>query len=169
MATQKILSIAYSYLTFIHVVILLLRMSGSDEGGEIVDYEDVGGVNYENGNTNNEEAGNRNQENGQSRYNGKSRVVVNGLVPNVLFVSRFGRATTKSEVEELFNKYGPTLDITIKENIAFVDFKNPEDATRAKSELHFRPNLNSDSLIVDFKKDKKTYRPENKVITCNWI
>lgn len=78
-----------------------------------------------------------------------------GIVPNVLFISRFRRETTVRDIEELMKPYGATADITIRDNIAFVDFLNAEDAAKAKHACHYHPGLGSDSLIVDFKKDPR--------------
>lgn len=80
--------------------------------------------------------------------------IVNGIYPNILFMSRFSLTTSKEDIRILCDKYGKTLDISIKDNIAFVDFENAEDAKRAKEECHHHAVLGSDSLICDFKKQK---------------
>lgn len=83
----------------------------------------------------------------------KEYPVVNGIIPNVLFLSRFSILTTTiSQIRELCEKYGPTMDISLKGKIAFVDFVHSEDASKAKSDLHHNAFLGSDSLICDFKK-----------------
>lgn len=75
-------------------------------------------------------------------------------IQNVLFVSRYGhtKPINEEDIEDIFRPYGSFLRVTMKGVIAFVDFENAEDAVRAKKELHQTPNLNSDSIIVDFKK-----------------
>jgi hypothetical protein len=78
---------------------------------------------------------------------------VDGVFPNVLFITRFARGTTKEAIEELMNSFGVTTFITFKETMAFVDFANVDDAANAKKALHGNPGLGSNALIVDFKKD----------------
>ena len=75
-------------------------------------------------------------------------------IQNVLFVSRYGHTKPiyERDIEEIFRPYGSFQRVTMKGPIAFVDFVNAEDAARAKKELHQTPALNSDSIIVDFKK-----------------
>jgi hypothetical protein len=75
-----------------------------------------------------------------------------GIVENVLFLSRFRPDISKAEIREVMSKFGQTLDINILGNIAFVDFVNAEDALVAKQNLHHQPGLGAESLIVDFKK-----------------
>jgi len=58
-----------------------------------------------------------------------------------LYVKNFPPNTTKEQLEELFSKYGEIENIKIfpKEGesiYAFVCFKNPESASRAKTELN---------------------------------
>lgn len=72
----------------------------------------------------------------------------------MLFVSRFRRDTTVRDIEDLMHPFGPTTAVTIRDNIAFVDFVSAEDAAKAKEACHYHPGLGSDSLIVDFKKDR---------------
>jgi len=142
--------------------------AADDETGEVVDYDDRGDDYYDNNIENNnaqefdhEGPDGKISQHGldiKRRSDGRVGIVVNGIIPNVLFISRFGRGTTKHDVEELMRKYGPTSDITVRDNIAFVDFVNDADAEKAKNELHYHPGLNSDSLIVDFKKDKPMSR-----------
>ena len=73
---------------------------------------------------------------------------------NVLFVSRYGHTKPiyEKDLEELFRPYGSFQRVTMKGPISFVDFENSNNAIRAKKELHQTPALNSDSIIVDFKK-----------------
>lgn len=73
---------------------------------------------------------------------------------NVLFVSRFARGTTIKDIEDMMKPFGVTTEIAIRDNIAFVDFATPDEAAKAKEACHRHPGLGSDSLIVDFKKDR---------------
>ena len=86
----------------------------------------------------------------------KSREVVVEIerIPNVLFVTRYGHTKPifEKDIEDLFRPYGSFERVTMKGNISFVDFGDASDAARAKKELHQSPALNSDSIIVDFKK-----------------
>jgi len=114
-----------------------------------VDYDDR--IDYEEHDISNDKD---NEKIVKIRNDGRAGIVVNGIIPNVLFVSRFGRGLSKDDFLELFNKFGETSDITVRDNIAFVDFRNPEDAKAAKEALHRKAGLRSDSLVVDFKKDR---------------
>jgi hypothetical protein len=97
--------------------------------------------------------------NDESKLKNDSEQNAAGIVPNVLFISRFRRDTTVRDIEELMKPYGATADITIRDTIAFVDFLNAEDAAKAKHACHYSPGLGSDSLIVDFKKDPRDRPP----------
>jgi len=147
------------------------RPPATDEDtGEVVDYDDRADEYFESsaeGNTAAEANNGEDQDPTKKRTAGVKRrsdgregVVINGIIPNVLFISRFARGTTKQDVEDIMSRFGPTSDITVRDTIAFVDFVNEEDAKRAKNELHYHPGLGSDSLIVDYKKDRPQTRAQ---------
>jgi RNA recognition motif-containing protein len=88
----------------------------------------------------------------ESAESRRSRRIVNdqGIVENVLFLSRFNFDTSKEDIRHLLSQFGPTLDININGKIAFVDFNlnkyrlamgvqilvhNPEDLERIRQIL----------------------------------
>lgn len=83
------------------------------------------------------------------------------IFPNVLFIARFKWGeTTETQIRELFEPFGNILSVSLKQKVAFIEFEKAEDAANAKSTLHYKSGLGSDSLIVDFKKDEP---PKNDV------
>mmetsp|Transcript_23349 Transcript_23349/g.33396 ORF Transcript_23349/g.33396 Transcript_23349/m.33396 type:complete len:550 (-) Transcript_23349:1058-2707(-) len=75
-------------------------------------------------------------------------------IPNILFVTRYGynRPIFESDLDELFRPFGTIDKITMKGTIAFIEFAHSDEAANAKAALHKIKALNSDSIIVDFKK-----------------
>jgi RNA recognition motif-containing protein len=70
-----------------------------------------------------------------------------------LFVSRFRPpADNEAAVREVFEKFGTVTNVVILGKTAYVQFENAEQATVAKNSMHRHEGLNSNSLIVDFKK-----------------
>jgi len=70
-----------------------------------------------------------------------------------LYVKNFPPTTNKEQLEELFSKYGEIENIKIfpKEGesiYAFVCFKNPENASRAKTELN-QHTFNGKQLYIN--------------------
>lgn len=127
---------------------------------EQVDYEDAGEDIYYN---DNEQSDKKDIDGGTSHRELSAEDISNirdrrrlgnsqGVVEHVLFISRFDPNTTKQDIKELFAPFGALGDINIMTNIAFIDFANAEDASKAKFALHHQPGLGCDSLIVDFKK-----------------
>lgn len=84
-----------------------------------------------------------------------SRDAYRGAPTNVLFISRFTRTTSEKDIEDLLKPFGPIENVVIRDKIAFVGFVNVKDAELAKQTCHYKPGLGSDSLIVDFKKDRE--------------
>jgi RNA recognition motif-containing protein len=95
-----------------------------------------------------------NMDDAKPRADGRPGVSINGLIPNVLFVSRFPRSIRREDVEAHMTQFGTISDVTVRGEIAFVDFVDAADAMKAKIATHRHPGLGSDSLICDFKKDK---------------
>lgn len=95
-----------------------------------------------------------NSNNGSGFKNIRHAPNAEGIVDNVLFLSRFAFSTTVDEIRATLSKFGPLGDISITNGgkIAFIDFVNAEDCLRAKNELHGQPGFGNDSLIADFKK-----------------
>lgn len=158
--------------TFSHEPSQSIKSRDNDSHEEQVDYEeteeaaDHDEVKRDDGE--NEKKTQETVDKGPSEFKGnrpwRDYPVVNGIYPNILFFSRFHESTTKNDIRELCEKYGPTTDISIKENIAFVDFKDEKDARRAKEELHRQPHLGSSSVICDYKKQKNPPRDNRNVI-----
>ena len=127
---------------------------------EQVDYEDAGDDIYYNDNEQNDKKdiegdANHRELSAEDISNIRDRRRLGnsqGVVEHVLFISRFSPETTKQDIKDLFAPFGSLGDINIMTNIAFIDFANAEDASKAKFALHHRPGLGCESLIVDFKK-----------------
>ena len=93
----------------------------------------------------------------QSRNRGRSPEHKNKdeeRIPNVLFVTRYGynRPIFESDLDALFRPFGTIDKISMKGTIAFIEFAHSDEAANAKAALHKIKALNSDSIIVDFKK-----------------
>lgn len=110
---------------------------GYEESAEVVDYDETNGdISQELNNHDNQPGDNRHES-----YDHRGALLVDGIYPCVLFVSRFGRGTTKEDVQEFMSKFGPTTAVTVRDNIAFVDFANAEDAKKAKEACHYNAGI----------------------------
>jgi len=124
---------------------------------EQVDYEYpdqhiVSGEEDQNGHEN--PSSEHNNNNNGLKSNTRHAPNADGVIDNVLFLSKFALSTTVEEFRTTLSKYGPLgpISITSGGTIAFIDFVNAEDCLRAKNDLHQKPGFGTDSLIADFKK-----------------
>lgn len=77
-----------------------------------------------------------------------------GIIPQVLFVTRFKWSTTnEASVREIMEPFGPLKSVHMKPKACFVEFDDAAHAHVAKHTLHCRAGLGTDSLIVDFKQN----------------
>eukprot|EP01039_Chlorochromonas_danica_P008437 gene8437-9303_t len=122
----------------------------ADENAEHVDYD--GDANY---NPNEAEAGLDVNGDGLIPNDGEDVPIIipRGVIPHVLFVSRFQPSVTEEEIKATFERFGPVRSMVHKTTVAFIEFEKAEDAYKAKHALHRTPCLGTDSLVVDFKKN----------------
>jgi hypothetical protein len=129
-------------------------MADQNENYEQADYEGPVDSAYNDLNVDPEPVASPHPDDRQSIHKDLPDEIRPGVIPHVLFVSRYRQGTTtEEEVRDLMNQHGKVRDIVFKTAVSFIEFERPEDAMAAKHALHRSANLGSDSIVVDFKKN----------------
>lgn len=80
-----------------------------------------------------------------------------------IYVGRLNGSIKRNELVELFGKYGEILDILIKDDFAFIEFKNTESAQIAIKEMNGYQIPDSQTrLVVEEARPKS---PEERIST----
>jgi len=76
-------------------------------------------------------------------------------------VGNVSHQTRKGDIEELFEKYGPIVEITLKSNFAFVEYDDARDAEDAFHKLD-GAKLNENRITVEFSHSDRNRRNGNR-------
>ena len=85
-----------------------------------------------------------------------------------LYIGGVTHATRTHDLEELFSRYGPLREVTIKEGFGFIEFVDPRDADAAERKYGGSRGVTTaggDRLRVEFAKDRHSERrPRERMI-----
>jgi len=66
-----------------------------------------------------------------------------------VYVAKLHRRTNEDDIRDAFSKYGRIKQIVVKHSYAFVDYENPEDASKAIREMDGKTFVNGEELVVE--------------------